>query len=64
MQHKNHKMKRGLCRSREDAIEDTKAMHATAAAVQQGIRECMSTATANGCELPEILHLKSAKRVR
>ena len=57
-------MKRGLCRSREDAIEDTKAMQAAAAAVQQGIRECISMASTNGCELLEILHLKSAKQAR
>ena len=57
-------MKAESCRTREDAIEDTKAMQAAAAAVQQGIRECMVTAATNGCELSDILYIKSREHIR
>ena len=63
-QHKQCDLKMGLCRSRQDAIEDTKTMQAAAAAVQQGIYECMVTASTNGCELLDILHLKSNRHIR
>ena len=39
-------------------------MQAAAAAVQQGISECMGTASTNECELSDILRLKSAKHIR
>ena len=39
-------------------------MQAAAAAVQQGIRGCMLTASTNGCELKDILCLKSVKYIR
>ena len=39
-------------------------MQAAAAAVQQGICECMVTASAHGCELLVTLRLKSRKHIR
>ena len=63
-QHKKCNFKTGPCRSREDAIEDTRTMQAAAAAVQQGICECMVTASRRGLYLVDVLRLKSKVHVR
>ena len=63
-QHKKCIFKTGPCRSREDAIEDTRTMQAAAAAVQQGIRKCMATASTMRIELVDILPTKARKHIR